>query len=815
MQEDGGPRKATAGSHGFRVFSSAVNARQVRRPSDVIVLVLSFLVTIQLSVAAPGPTQLDTAITKLLAALPGLGGWLWEFAYALLALWAVFLVLIMAVTPGRRRLLPNVALAALVAIGLAFTASLLSGTSWSEGWRALVSASSPGTYLAIRVAAVAAVVMFSSPHLSRPMRLVGRSILGLGAVSGMALGIANPLGVAAGLAVGIGSAAVAHLIVGSPAGRPTPSQVWLALAELDIEATGVEESPIQRPGVALFTATLSQNTELMVKVFGRDAYSTQLFGSIWRSLQNRDETPKLRTNRFQQVEHEAVATLLAERAGVQVAPVVAVGRSTNGDALLATQVSGQPLATIGLDVIDDQVLNRAWKLLSSLHTSGISHGQIDSLHVFLRVDGTPALTDLGDARIAPERGAFLADRARLLVTLALLVGHDRAVASAFEVVGGSGISEFLPFVQPAVLDHATRMAIKDGKWSLADLRNAAVNASGVDPAPLQKIRRVTARSIITLAVGAILAYFVISKLTNVDFASIWDTLSTAKTWWLLGALAMSPLVQVAYSASTLGASIITLRYVPVLMLQYAIQFIALVLPATAARLALAIRFFERFGLSAAAALSIGVIDSASGFAVQIALLLLITLTSLPGLSSGITTASTLNTTATSTGLYTLLLAIALLIIGAVISTFIPTLRHRLWGRIPAIRATLKEQASSARGSLVVLRDPNKVVRMLVGNLGAQLIQAVILGLCLTAFGQTAHLSQLILVNTAVSLFAGLMPVPGGVGVAEAGYTAGLQAIGVPSPIAISTAIAFRLATFYLPPLWGSFAMRWLRRNSYV
>ena len=45
----------------------------------------------------------------------------------------------------------------------------------------------------------------------------------------------------------------------------------------------------------------------------------------------------------------------------------------------------------------------------------------------------------------------------------------------------------------------------------------------------------------------------------------------------------------------IGATLKKLTYVPVLMLQYAIQFIALCLPATAARLALEVRFFERFG----------------------------------------------------------------------------------------------------------------------------------------------------------------------------------------------------------------------------
>jgi uncharacterized membrane protein YbhN (UPF0104 family) len=60
-----------------------------------------------------------------------------------------------------------------------------------------------------------------------------------------------------------------------------------------------------------------------------------------------------------------------------------------------------------------------------------------------------------------------------------------------------------------------------------------------------------------------------------------------------------------------------------------------------------------------------------------------------------------------------------------------------------------------------------------------------------------------------------MPVPGGVGVAEAGFAYGLQAVGIPSAVAVSTAIAFRLVTFYLPPLWGSLAMRWLRKGAYV
>jgi uncharacterized membrane protein YbhN (UPF0104 family) len=53
------------------------------------------------------------------------------------------------------------------------------------------------------------------------------------------------------------------------------------------------------------------------------------------------------------------------------------------------------------------------------------------------------------------------------------------------------------------------------------------------------------------------------------------------------------------------------------------------------------------------------------------------------------------------------------------------------------------------------------------------------------------------------------------GVAEAGYTAALVALGIPETAAVSTAITFRLVTYYLPPIWGAFAMRWMRHHEYL
>jgi uncharacterized membrane protein YbhN (UPF0104 family) len=304
-------------------------------------------------------------------------------------------------------------------------------------------------------------------------------------------------------------------------------------------------------------------------------------------------------------------------------------------------------------------------------------------------------------------------------------------------------------------------------------------------------------------------------LAGVDLAAIRQELQNADKVWLWVALAMSPFVQAAFAFSTIGASMARLRYVPVLMLQYAIQFIALTLPSTAARLALSVRFFQRFGVPPGTAISMGMIDSFSGFVVQVVLLVVISVSSLPGLTSPIRGSESSSSSDSSSSPSLVAVLLVLVVVGVLVTALVPRLRRRALGRIPAIRATLREQLDSARTGLVVLRHPAKVTTMLLGNLSAQVLQAVILGVCLYAFGGTAHLSQLILINTGVSLFAGLMPVPGGMGVAEAGYTAGLQAIGIDSATAMSTAIAFRLVTFYLPPIWGSYGMRWLRKRQYV
>ena len=152
----------------------------------------------------------------------------------------------------------------------------------------------------------------------------------------------------------------------------------------------------------------------------------------------------------------------------------------------------------------------------------------------------------------------------------------------------------------------------------------------------------------------------------------------------------------------------------------------------------------------------------------------------------------------------MLIVIAVTVVLAIIALLIPAVRRRV--------VTMLRQAHEA---LQVLRSPTKLVQLVGGNLVAQVLFAVALSACVRAFNEDVTLSQLIVINTMVSLFAGLMPVPGGIGVTEAGLTVGLTAAGVPQETAFAIAIAYRFASFYLPPVWGWFCYRWLIGKRYL
>jgi uncharacterized protein (TIRG00374 family) len=137
-----------------------------------------------------------------------------------------------------------------------------------------------------------------------------------------------------------------------------------------------------------------------------------------------------------------------------------------------------------------------------------------------------------------------------------------------------------------------------------------------------------------------------------------------------------------------------------------------------------------------------------------------------------------------------------------------------WRRMAAEK--LRPKASEVWSHLKVLASrPRNLVEIFGGSALAQIFVALALGAALHAFGDHLGLATLLVVLTLASMLGGISPVPGGMGVVEAGMILGLTAAGISETDAVAATFVQRLFTAYLPPIWGWFVLVWLRRKEYL
>jgi len=811
-----------------RVFAGESDEPRARRTSDLVELGLAAMALALTSISASPAPRFVRALADLMASLPGfvdgIGQLLSDFVAA-----AAIVVLAAAAVQRRGRVLRDL----VVAIAAASVLWLLVGRfvegSWPSVWASLREAAPPRWYPAPRVAIPAAVLLTAVPYLIAPLRrLVWWLVLG-GALAVSATGAANALDATAGILVAIITSAAVHYVFGSCAGRPSLEQVHAALSQLGVRVASVGAADRQHAGYFLVHAISESGEPLVVKVYGRDAHDSALVTTLWRTVWYREPGSPLRFGRLQQVEHEALLTLLSAQAGAATDRVVVAGLTANDDALLVVERDTVTLA----DALDDapqgaELVRAIWELVGRLHRSGIAHGQIDDQHLSLRrhPDGTAevGLIDFRGATVAASTSRLRTDEAQALVTSALLTDPELAVAGALEALGPEGLAATVPFLQPPALTPdlvahlrgprsplaiaeeddprpATPVHDADGRIDLAALRAAAAAVAGIEEPELWQLRRITVGSILRLVLPAIAVVSLVSALGGIDFSDLMDQLADAT--WLLVILGfvVSQLPRLSQSVSTLGASPIPLPLGPVYALQLATSYVNVAIPATAARVAVNVRFFQRHGVPPGTAIAAGALDAFSGFVVQV-----IALITILGFSSASLDLDLGGARDSAGRVLVIVLVVLALAVGAIF--VIGRLRRFVlyW-----LRRLGREAMETIRG----LQSPRRLAMLLGGNLASETLFAVSLGVFTRSLGYPIGLGELLLICISVSLLAGIMPVPGGIGVSEGGLTFGLVQAGMPDALAFAAVIMYRLATFYLPPLWGYFALRWLERNDHL
>ncbi len=808
------------------VFAPVGDGATRRRGSDAVKVGVAVLAVLCCWLISGTPAAAQLAVLHFLTPAPEGVRWLVNTVWWLGSVGVIVTLGVLALLSKRRNIARDLLLSGLVAWLTSVLLELAIGATGGH----VSTPTLKGIDLVFpvaRVAATVAVVSAALPYLSRGLQRLVEVVIAVAAVATVVNGSGLPISVLASLAVGWGVAAAFHLVFGSPLGLPSTKEVADLLADLDITARDVTAAPDQEWGVARFRAADGAGP-INASVYGRDAHDAQLLAKLFRFVAYRDSGPTLTLTRVQQVEHEAYLTLLAARSGARVPEVLAAGTAgSSRDAALVTRppagtrladrlaaatppagsadaaAGPAPLPVPDPGVLPDAAADDLFAQVLKLRSARIAHGSVSGATV-VADDRSAGLVDFRRATSTGPDERLDRDVAAALATAGLAMGAERAVAAADRVLPTDVLASALPFLQRAALDPVLSRALRGKKGLLKALREGGASAAGVEVPKLAEPRRISWMTLIMVVGSLIGGWALLGVLINVSKS--WDTITGARWGWVAATFVLAQLTYPSLAITTTGSIVDPISYGRVVALEVANSFVQLA-GGTMGGLACRVRFFQQEGYDATVAVSSGAVISTVSWIVKGALFLI----ALPIAISKFH--FTKKPTSGGGGHGDLVWLIVLIVVGCAVLLgavlLVPRLRR-------VARDKLRPKLSEVWAHLRILaKHPRNMVEIFGGAILAQLLVAMALGAALHAFNQHLGLAQLLVVLTLASMIGGLSPVPGGMGVVEAGMILCLTAAGIPQTDAVAATFVQRLFTSYLPPIWGWFVLVWMRRKEYL
>ncbi|MDZ7674843.1 MAG: lysylphosphatidylglycerol synthase transmembrane domain-containing protein [Acidimicrobiales bacterium] len=643
------------------------------------------------------------------------------------------------------------------------------------------------------LASATAVVTVAAPFLARRWKrtlwwmIGGLVFLRLLAVNAPAFDFVLALG------VGTMTGSILLLVFGSPLAEPGPRELLDAL-----RSAGFDPRRIDRPeqsGFALhYDVVDADGAEYDVSLRTPDERDADLLGRLYRRLRYRSsevDTPF--GNLKRRIEHEALLSTLAHRAGVRTADVARIGTTDGGSAFLVrSRIHTRPATPEDLD--DEDRLDDLWEQLEALHDAGIAHRGLSLEALSVDRHGSLWLARFASAQTAPGERERARDVAQLLTETALVVGPRRAVESAVRSMGPARVAPALRMLQLLALPASTRARAKEAGRLLEDLRDEVNTATGEPGLELEDLERVKPRTLVIVGISALAFYSLLPQLASLD--ATLEAFGDAQIAWILVVILSSALTYVFAAISFQGAVPHPLPFLPNLRAQVATSFVGLVGPAGAGGFALTARFLERAGVRAAEAGASVAVNALAGAFVHIAMMIGFFLWagssdlgefSFPGASTVV-----------------LVVAIGFTVVGLAV-TIGPVRRRFVPRMVDSFKSSLSQIA-------LVFQNPGRVLALFGGSTGITTMYVVGIVASVHAFGGGLSVPQIAAGYLGAMALGNLSPTPGGLGAIESAMVAAFTAFGLDVGIAVSATLTFRLATFWLPIVPGWAAMGWMQRD---
>jgi glycosyltransferase 2 family protein len=666
----------------------------------------------------------------------------------------------------------------------------------ASGWPWILgpSAASPA------LGAAAAGVVIGAPWLRRAWRRTAWIALWLAAAGQLITGLSSPMQVVLALAAGTTVGAAVLVVFGEPDRRIGPDAIAAALGAAGVPVSHVEPADVETKGSRPFVAAAADGTQLFVKVLGADNRDADLLYRSYRLLRLRDiGDTRPAASLIQAVEHQALAAVMAERAGVAVPAVRQVVQTPDGSALLVMdRVDGCSLDRVPPHLLTDALLRALWQEVDRLHRAKIAHRSLQAGNIVVDRAGRPWLTDFSFSELAATERQMALDVAELLASLATIAGADRAVASAATAIAPDDIAAAVPLLQPLALSSGTRHAVARQDGLLTQTRDAAVAASGRDQPPeLARVERVRPKTLLAIAAAAGAFYFVLPELLKAQ--SSWHSVLSANWAWLPLIIAFSVATYLASAVALIGAVPRRVPFWPTLVAQLGSSFVNRVSPGNVGGMALNVRFLQKCGVDAnSGAAAVGV-NSLVGAVVHLIMIVIFFSWAHRALNG-------LFKLPSSTTLL-VVLSIILAVVGLLLATR-PGRRFASGKLLPALR-------SAAVSLWQVAKSPSKMIMLVGGSALITLFYIAGLVASVAAFGGGLGIAVIGAVYLGAAAVAAAAPTPGGLGPFEVTAIAGLSGAGMSAGTAFAAVILYRLSTYWLPVLPGWLGFRLLQRWDYV
>ncbi|BDR54936.1 membrane protein [Bombiscardovia apis] len=474
------------------------------------------------------------------------------------------------------------------------------------------------------------------------------------------------------------------------------------------------------------------------------------------------------------------------------------GLAENGESLIFVLCNDEHLEAVGSEDMSTQDAQELMHYLSVAHERGYTHRRITPDTIARNQKGHMVIAGWHNGDSASSSANIALDKVQLLALCASRLGVAPTIEVAQQAWGKESLVALIPFIQMVAVPKTTRLEPQWTKQTLSDLREQVRALAPPETAAVSAqvpLSRFSLRSFLAIA---LLVVAVIVVFTQLNIQQVIEAVRSANPWMAALAFFFGCLAWVG-CAITLGIFIDKDKRHPlsIFISQVASSFTSVSMPAGVGPAFVNLQYLRRTGYNTTLATAIMSAVVAVQFATTFLLLIVI------GLFTGRNTLSGMIPT------NTLVIVIGVVAIVAALAMAIPYTRHLLVDKFLPIVASYARQLAD------ILTQPKK---LLLAALGA-VLQSVALGLSfwasLMAFGWHTNVFETTFVFLLANTLGSAVPTPGGLGAIEAVLFSAFRLAGVPSGIAISGTLVFRVVTYWLRIPLGALAMRWLGKRNLV